>query len=323
MEARPALAWQDLATRAPRKAAAATDWACSCALCKALAIPLYRRLSGGRRRGGPELENSADLEAEIAPTARTAPAASTNPQGSPQATAPPANSEGQGGGSIDVDVLASKLAEELERRVVTRVEAVEKEIEKVKEGVNVVAQDLTNAVMEVRAALSELGNPFNYMRKYAEIVDEGQKLLQLLLQQAITSASSGGGPHGQPPPPALGADLFSLISALLTPQVGQRSSPLVRVLRLVKWVDEHLLGMPREVVEDIIAFAMAAGLIGEKEKNLLTSALKFVEGMRRRGLGLKEQMLTLYTIAKMLGIEDREADAEIARMLIGGSRANT
>lgn len=284
------------------------EWVCRCALCRLLALPIFRRFTGTDKESGNEVSE------DVSPTVIQQPISS------------PVGAEGSGQ-NVDVDAIVSKVVEEVDRRISSRIDSVERELEGVKSSFGGVVEELRNAIIEVRSAVSELANPFNFMRKYAEIVDDSGKLLQLLGQQNIQSTSSQQVSPNLLAPIAsqlpLSDDIKMLLSSILTQQrtpSSLQSSPFARILRLIKWVDEHLTGLPREVVDELTAFAVASGLIGEKERGLLLSAINFVESMRKRGVRIREQLIMLYTIIKMLGVEDREADSEILKIIIEESR---
>jgi len=284
------------------------EWICGCALCRVLALPIFRRFTGTDREGDNEVSE------EVSPTVTQQPISSS------------VGVEGSGQRSVDVDAIVSRVVEEVDRRVSSRIDGVERELEGVKSSFSGVAEELRNAIIEVRSAVSELANPFNFMRKYAEIVDDSGKLLQLLGQQNTQSTSSQQVSPNLLAPLAsqlpLSDDVRMLLSSILAQQRAspRQPSPFARILRLIKWVDEHLTGIPREIIDELTAFAVASGLIGEKERGLLISAISFVENMRKRGIRIREQLIMLYTVVKMLGIEDREADGEILKMIIEEGR---
>ncbi len=284
------------------------EWICECALCKLLALPIFRRFVGTDREGGGKVSE------EISPIVIQQPTSSSvTVESSSQ--------------NIDVDSIVSKVVNEVDKRISSRIDGVERELEDVKNNFSGVAEELRNAIIEVRSAISELANPFNFMRKYAEIVDDSGKLLQLLGQQNTQSASSQQvSPNlltsiaSQLP---LNEDIKMLLSSILMQQrtsSSQKPSYFAKILRLIKWIDEHLTGLPREVINELTDFAVVSGLIGEKERNLLLSAINFVENMRKRGIRVREQLIMFYTVVKMLGIEDREADSEILKIIIEESK---
>ncbi|MCS7112079.1 MAG: hypothetical protein N3D82_02720 [Ignisphaera sp.] len=285
------------------------EWVCRCGLCRLLALPVFRKVSG--YRGGDDEQQGGSVE-ELS-------------EAPPESIQQSASGVGVSTQSVDVDSIVSRVVDEVDKRVSSRIDGIERELEGVKSSFGGVAEELRSAIIEVRSAVSELANPFNFMRKYAEIVDDGGKLLQLLAQQSgqqSTPLQQVLAPVASQLP--LSDDVKMLLSSVLAQQKSGSTSPhqssFAKVLKLIKWVDEHLVGVPREVVEELTAFVVGSGLISEREKNLLLSAIGFVESMRKRGIRIREQLIMLYTVVKMLGVEDREADSEIMKIILEESK---
>ena len=303
----------------------------------------------------------------------------------------------------------------VDEEVLSRVEALEKEVEKVKENVRKSIEYIKATLVDLRAAVAEISNPFNIMRKYAELfnVGEQQPAVQRPAEIAVPTGRSqvtvlrpqGGGsapvPEEVPAPPiaaaaardgagdhqepdlriepqggetgrgdaekssdSVDASLEDLVPALsLQEEEGSASTKkgeelseeqreeeevekkvhdlsdehgasatsslgtlmssgiakklgLGRLIKLLKWIDEMLDRVPKESIEEVARFAAIVGVIGEEEKDFIFNAIDFVVKTRRAGLKVYDQLMALYMLAKVFGVEDKEADNEVVKLAV-------
>lgn len=294
------------------------EWSCTCIICKLLARPIFKKFAKEKSK---EVSNKEEEVEESVPavTQNVLGSVANNVRENEQNNIKKET-------SIDMEAIASRIVEEFNKKFSVKINDIEKELINTKKEFNTAIEEFKNAIIEIRTAVSEIANPFNFMRKYAEIVDDSGKLLQLLTQQQNTQQQAQ-----QVSPQLLtpiiaqlptSEEIKTLLSSIVSTQALQKPSHFARILRLIKWVDENLIGFPKEIIDGFLSFATESGLVSEKEKNLLISAIKFVEEMRRRGISIREQLIMFYTIVKMLGIEDREADNEILKIIVEESKRN-
>ncbi|RLG76104.1 MAG: hypothetical protein DRO12_04750 [Thermoprotei archaeon] len=88
------------------------------------------------------------------------------------------------------------------------------------------------------------------------------------------------------------------------------------LIKLIKWIDEMLSKVPKESIEEIARFAAIIGIIGEEERDFVFSAIDFVVKTRRAGLKVDDQLIALYMLAKVFGVEDKEADNEVVKLAV-------
>lgn len=96
----------------------------------------------------------------------------------------------------------------------------------------------------------------------------------------------------------------------------QRAPPtgidIKKTFKLLKLLYRLTQSLPPESIENYISFMKTLGLIDEKTENALALLKKMVDSGIQAGLDPEDQIIALYSLAKMLGITDPELEEEIA-----------
>ncbi len=299
--------------------------------------------------------------------------------------------------------------------VLERIEAIEEEVQSLKNNIANTIEGIKATLVDLRAAVAEVSNPFNIMRKYAELLGFGAQQVheihgpqpQQTVQQpeqipvAVTAStgSTGGAQvlavQGPPRKQEDGStdelekiqksDLFEdqgkedvksleeILSSTLNvgeseekaipekkeendeksdnvessedvidfPSLGGREGlkenneryledslqsivlsksakklGLGKLIRLVKWIDAMLEKMPENAFEQIIRFASNIGLLDRDDMDLVLKTLSLVVKSREIGIRVDDQLIALYMLAKIFGVEDKEADSEIVKLAV-------
>ena len=410
-------------------------WPCDCPLCRVFIKPVFNvisRVAGARRieevevaaqegaeglEGMEEVEEKVESIREFAEQARRAGAEvkAVKAEGG-EVEEKPEVSEGEGreekpaapeAPTVDVGKLPQVTG------ILERVEALEEEVQSLKDSVAKTIEGIKATLVDLRAAVAEVSNPFNIMRKYAELLGFGAQQLQgpqPQMQQlpqipAQSTAPSAGGTMlvaAQPPASergepegaekiekelsesavlgeeegsggsledvlssALGGaggekggeekgegsssersesleDVLSSVSSLpeekkeeeheeakeveeypqevtlqsLVMSKSAKKIGLGRLIKLVKWIDAMLERMPEDSFEEIIKFATNIGLLNKDDMDLVLKAIALVIKSRQVGVRIDDQLIALYMLAKIFGIEDKEADSEIVKLAV-------
>ncbi len=182
-------------------------WKCNCPICRLFVHPILRRITpsrlGGKKgknvaelaKGRPveviklsEIENKAQQNTEQTPTQQAPPPTPTPPAtpqgGAPQAPAPapPVSTAAptqqtqqsqEGGGEEEKKEEKEEKKQTVEvtvpREVLERIEVLEGEVDKIKKYVKASVEGIKATLVDLRSAMAELSNPFNILRKYADI----------------------------------------------------------------------------------------------------------------------------------------------------------
>lgn len=85
-----------------------------------------------------------------------------------------------------------------------------------------------------------------------------------------------------------------------------------KTFKLLKLLYKLNQSLPPESIENYISFMKTMGLIDEKTENALLLLKKMVDSGIQAGLDPEDQIIALYSLAKMLGVTDPELEEEIA-----------
>ncbi|MEL9940838.1 MAG: hypothetical protein QW348_00360 [Ignisphaera sp.] len=279
----------------------AGEWPCNCIFCRVFVHPFMRR-----RKTVESVEEAVAVESlvEQPPTPQEAQKPQIDFNGIKEAVAEHV--------TLIVD---SKLKE-----FSSRIDAVEEEVKKVREDMVKSIDEVKSALVDIRAAVTEIANPFNVLRTYAQqssrgaapkpnqIIENFEKMLAGMLKNAPQESSESGENQGA----ASVEDIEAMSKQVVLK--GYKKLGLSGLIKLVKWVDDMLNRVPKEVIEEIARFMRAVNAVDEEDERIILSVIEFVYKARKIGLKINEQILHMYNLAKVFGIEDREASEEVLKL---------
>lgn len=266
-------------------------WPCNCIFCKVFVKPLMKRRRVEVERGeGVEVEESIQ-----------------------QITQQPA---------VDIDKIRESVAEHVSQLVeaklrdfVSRVDTVEEEVKKVREEVAKSIEEIKNTLVDMKSSIEEVVNPFNILRTYTQQSSKLPKIDNLLenFEKMLKSAVGRQAKSEDREPVGENMEgLGSVVSEIVAK--GFKKMGLASLIKLVKWVDDMLNRVPKEVIEDIAKFMKTVNIVDEDEEKIVLSVIEFVYKARKIGLKINEQIMYIYNLAKILGISDKEASEEVLKL---------
>jgi archaellum component FlaC len=266
-------------------------WPCNCIFCKVFVKPLMKR-----RRVEVEQGEGVEVEESIQQIAQQP--------------------------AVDIDKIRESVAEHVSQLVearlrdfVSRVDTVEEEVKKVREEVAKSIEEIKNTLVDMKSAIEEVVNPFNILRTYTQQSSKLPKINNLLenfekmLKSAIDRQAKS---EGREPVGENMEGLGSVVSEIVAK--GFKKMGLASLIKLVKWVDDMLNRVPKEVIEDIAKFMKTVNIVDEDEEKIVLSVIEFVYKARKIGLKINEQIMYIYNLAKILGISDKEASEEVLKL---------
>jgi archaellum component FlaC len=242
---------------------------------------------------------------------------------------------------VDIDKKISDIVEKIRselsqdtNRLASQIGSIMNDLKELSERVNSIENNIESLIIDVKTAVSELSNPFNYLRKFAEeneLKDMGVDLSKYAPQQ---SSESGGRPavatvegqttDGQPIQETTGRGNGSQQSTELDTQSteGEASKEGIdlgselrnilssnlkvsQVMKLIVLFGELISSIDRSKVFDIIELGFSLNIIPNESKDIVASIIKILEETKAPP---KTLALILYKLAKSLGVNDREAD---------------
>jgi len=278
------------------------SWSCNCVLCRVFVHPLLKRFAA------PQVSEEAVAE-ELA----------SLPQQVQEAVPPPP--------VVDVNGIKEAVAEHISLLVdsklkdfSSRIDAVENEVKKIREEVAKSIDEVKASLVDIRAAVAEVMNPFNFLRTYSKtaaskgslsanhIIESFEKALEKFAKRGAAEA----GAEATLQEAQKG---FEELSKELVSKTGSRLG-LAGLIKLIKWVDDMLNRVPKEVIEDIARFMKAVGVIDDEEEKVVVGVTDFVFRARKLGLKVNEQIIYVYNLAKVFGIEDKGASEEVLKLAV-------
>ncbi|MEM1541810.1 MAG: hypothetical protein QW101_06550 [Ignisphaera sp.] len=243
--------------------------------------------------------------------------------------------------SINLEKLSESIISQLSSTIESklgninqRIDMIENEVKNVQENFAKSLDDVRNALVDVRAALAEFMNPFNVLKSSttiqnktdrSEIKKEFLSLFEKLLYRGGNSIATDAGEQAKGST-AVSKDIDITNIAEAVPSLGIEFSKGVKrlglggIIKLMKWIDDMIDRVPRDVIEELSKFIANIGIITEEEKNVLIAIIDFVYNARKIGVKVNEQIVYIYTLAKIFGINDSEADAEILKMAMNNDK---
>jgi len=278
------------------------SWSCNCVLCRVFVHPLLKRFAA------PQVSEEAVAE-ELA----------SLPQQVQEAVPPPP--------VVDVNGIKEAVAEHISLLVdsklkdfSSRIDAVENEVKKIREEVAKSIDEVKASLVDIRAAVAEVMNPFNFLRTYSRaaaskgslsanhIIESFEKALEKFAKRGAAEA----GAEATLQEAQKG---FEELSKELVSKTGSRLG-LAGLIKLIKWVDDMLNRVPKEVIEDIARFMKAVGVIDDEEEKVVVGVTDFVFRARKLGLKVNEQIIYVYNLAKVFGVEDKGASEEVLKLAV-------
>jgi len=398
------------------------DWPCNCLLCRVFIRPMFGVLTKilERKLEGVEAESRQELESKTEEGMEGFAKKSRRAGVEVKAVnMPESQGEDESEGEVTEEVGEEDISEgagepkdlgkipEL-AGIIERIEALEDEVQALKTDVASTIEGIKSTLVDLRAAVAEVSNPFNIMRKYAELlglstqqvpaqpvqqaarppkittpVSSGDALLMMqqlrkhehetdayeeekdvkeididenrierekqqgskeersseesnisledVLSSGLTKDKEGSGKGSlrhssekkeEEKHEGLGGEVDEMeefppltLESLVTSKSAKKLG-LGRLIKLVKWIDAILERMSEDSLEDIVKFATNIGILTRDDADLILKALALVIKTREGGLRIDDQLIALYMLAKIFGIEDKEADGEVVKLAV-------
>ena len=241
------------------------------------------------------------------------------------------------------------IQQTVSEEVYSRISSIESELKQIREEMRSTIDDLKNTIFELRASISEIGNPFNYLRKYGEVLGLKSELenLERSLEERVNEKPCAATPTVAAVPYDMSRhnsedlrldsckgsepsrdndnklqqiteqDKLSNDQNLLNLALSAISSGLGlgKTIKVMKWAGEMLSAIGKDNLLRLIDFYESANLISSANRALIYNVVNVLTADSSSRLTVKDHIMALYKLAKTLGLSDSEADAEILKMM--------
>lgn len=316
-------------------------WRCDCPICRYIVKPVLRRLVGElgeqskeQERQEPVEQIEAGAEKQEQPAkepsqlqelaqrfgAVVAPLQQAQEQGEQPAQAqqaqqpqsPPAKQAPQGArqqeSSGGQEQRVVQVRAEVPKEVIDRIDQLEQEVSKIKTFVKASIEGIKATLVDLRSAMAELSNPFNILRKYADLFFEEGEANKL---NAIAAA------HIRSPEAPQSSEQSAEHSS--KEQEQPMKLDLDTYQKLAAWVDEVLQKVPPKEFSSLIDRYVEIGVIDRRLGEALKKVADIVNELRRHGIDVKAQYAMLAKLLRELtGGEAREGAEELLKLIEGG-----
>ena len=201
---------------------------------------------------------------------------------------------------------------EVPKEFVDRIEQLESEVSKIKKYVKASIDGIKAVLVDLRSAMAELSNPFNILRKYADIFfggEEGRILINKSVSQLAQNQSQVSTQKIPPPQTSPGYVHPTHVQKSAHEESREqekkveeerRSMDLNTYSKLAEWVDLVLKKVPPDKLNEIIDNYVEVGIIGKDLGEALKKIVKIVEELRRHGVSVEEQRKVLSKLIENL-----------------------
>ncbi len=220
--------------------------------------------------------------------------------------------------SIEVDI-AGIVKEEVSRavsNVASTVNRISEEIEKIKREFEETKAVINEGMMDIRTLLSEISNPFNYMRRFMSELELGEMGIKgeriTRPETASVGSELGSSGHGgsemqdamaRPSPASNTISANSVGENLAELLVGKAS--IAKLMRLVIFVGDNLPKLGREGLLGLVELGVASGVLPKDSMHLIAKIVSLIEGSRAPP---KRLAITIYELVRSMGVYDKEAE---------------
>ncbi len=212
----------------------------------------------------------------------------------------------------------------------------QEEIENLKE----LVEALRESIIELKSTISDITSPFSIMKKPGEEEErEEKKKIEPELPplsgspttlKIPTSYTVPEKPRSQEKPvvkeqPATQSTTQPTMTMEKkeTSRIIEKKMDLRKALKMLRMLYKLSQKIPGESLDYYIKLFQTLGLTDENTVETIMTLKKIVEQSGKAGMSPEDQIIAIYSLAKMLGIEDPELEEEITMLMIeklrGGS----
>jgi hypothetical protein len=226
----------------------------------------------------------------------------------------------------DKGVVSDSVVDERIKSIEVQVKSLQDELKVFKDSVQQNIQDVKDAIISLRSSISEIDNPFNFMKKYAEVfgIDALEKLEQSKVVvssqgrhdlsdsegERVISVSGDQRVYGSNRSPVYN-DKMSGVSH------GVRMEP-GKIVNIVVWANRMFLSFGKDYTLRVLDFYRSVGLVDENVYDAMVKALELVDKSKHVNVTVKDHVAMMVELMKVLGLDKQYHDlVSIVEALFG------
>lgn len=320
-------------------------WRCNCPICRITVHKVLNKVAGGRLtvkaktpeniKAKPVSEGAAEIP-QLSPEMRrkignrpveVVKLTPQPPQPSVQTQQTPPTTKAGGGEKKS----QPQPQAEPPPNVVKRINMLESEINKIKKYVKASIDGIKATLIDLRSAMAELSNPFNILRKYADLfsgTDQQQQQTQQPTQNS-TQAATVVQPSIQPVIPVIQYPIVQPMQQQNAENKSAEEESKKEVIqekeerkenaridyglyvKLAQWVNKIIDQIPPDMLEKLVDNYIDIGVIDENIGKALKKIIKTVNELRSLGLSIDEQAKYLRELVRAIGLSNGEVAEKV------------
>lgn len=228
---------------------------------------------------------------------------------------------------IDIKGIVKEEVARTTTDLISKINGFSQEILGIKKELEDMRNTVENAMIDIRNLLSEISNPFNYMRRFAtneEIeelgltsnLEEGIDRKENRKQGIETKAEARRGPgkadeHGsnmynksiETIMSTESTDIKGLNKGLV--EIFSKEASVSRLMRMILFVGDNLSTLGKDGLLGIVELGVSSGVIPRESIDIFVKVVSLIESTK---IPPKRLAITLHRLAKSIGISDKEAE---------------
>jgi hypothetical protein len=194
-----------------------------------------------------------------------------------------------------------------------------------KENVDSLTESFEGTLTDMKAFQAEIANPLNFMRKYFEAIDikslsdpslplkqstgDIQQSTALPQQPVMNTQPASQPPQPTPQPPQSNPEPNPMDSVMKPLFSGNLS--ISSLMSIVELAGEMLKENGDDCIDLLVEQCKLMGLKDEDESTIYN----IIDLLKKSDLNVEDTLIQLYKFAKIVGINDQEADAHYTKLL--------
>jgi hypothetical protein len=247
------------------------------------------------------------------------------------------NTEQNMEGSQDNKNVSSSVGSEVVKgdetikNIESQIDLLQKELKMFKEHTDQSIQEIKDAIINLRSTISEIDNPFNFMKKYAEVF--GIDALEKLEQSKVVSYSQVSESSPESVQIAGGKkvvvtvngrdekidnlsknarDVEKMHDSFSVSDKGDIRGGLFvlsiepeKIIHMIVWVNKVSSLFGKDYTLMLLDFYHSAGLLDDKIYNAMGKALELIDKGKKAGVSIstKDYIITMIELMKILGLD--------------------
>lgn len=224
---------------------------------------------------------------------------------------------------IPVQDVSSLVRDEIAKAasdITATVKRISDEVETIKKQFEEIKSSIEGGMMDVRALLSEISNPFNYMRRFMSgpelsemgIRVEGEKNLgaqhsagERPGRDSRDSKAAAAPEDGAEAPVTRAGDSSSNNIGKGLAELLSGEASVAKLMRLIIFVGDWMPELGKEGLIGLVELGVASGVLPKDSMHLIAKVIPLIEGSK---IPPRKLAVTLYELARTMGVDDKEAE---------------